>query len=49
LKKTDVEAQLMWTTGSATWNSGRTVDYATPVKGYKRVTLDSALKMFKSM
>jgi hypothetical protein len=49
LKKSDVQAQLLWTTSSATWNSGRSVDFTTPVKGYKKVTLEDALKTFKTM
>jgi hypothetical protein len=49
LKKNDVEAQLIWSAASATWNTGRSVDFTTPVKGYKQISLDKALSIFKSM
>jgi hypothetical protein len=49
LSKSEVAAELIWSASSAEWNSGRTVDFVTPSKGYKRVTVQNALNSFKNM
>jgi hypothetical protein len=49
LNKSEVDAELIWSASSATWNSGRTVDFVTPSKGYKRVSIQNALNSFKNM
>jgi hypothetical protein len=49
LGKSEIDAQLLWSANSAEWNTGRTVDFVSPDKGYKRVSIETVLKMFKSM
>lgn len=49
LSKSEIDAQLLWSANSAEWNTGRTVDFVSPDKGYKRVSIETVLKMFKSM
>lgn len=49
VKSLTVKASLAWTLKSASWNSGRTVDFQPPTSGYKIITLENAKSIFENM